>query len=94
MQHVPLRSCIVCRQQKDKSELVRIVRSSNGELSLDSTGKAAGRGAYVCRCDECIANMTKKRALSRVFKQQIPDSVYASITEAYRNLINNGQQDR
>lgn len=86
MKHVPQRSCIVCRQSKDKSELVRIVQSADGTLSVDATGKAQGRGAYVCKSDACIADLTKKRALSRAFKRDVPQQAYDEITKALKDL--------
>lgn len=91
MKHVPLRSCIVCRQQKDKSELLRIVRSSDGEISLDTTGRAAGRGAYVCNCDECVTGAVKKRVFNRVFKEQVDGSVYERLLEDYGRMKTDGQ---
>ncbi len=73
MKHVPTRTCIVCKQQKDKPELIRLVCSADC-VSVDISGKAAGRGAYVCR--ECLPLLKKKRALDRAFKTKIPDEVY------------------
>ena len=61
MKHIPLRSCIVCRRQKDKSELLRIVRQPDGAVVIDATGKAAGRGAYVCKSGDCMQTAVKKR---------------------------------
>ena len=81
MRHIPQRSCIVCRAQRDKSELIRIVRGADGNIVCDASGKAAGRGAYICRDGSCIETALKKRALNRAFKAQIPDSVYLSLKE-------------
>ncbi len=91
MKHAPLRSCIVCRAQKAKSELVRIVRSSDGAIALDVTGKADGRGAYVCRCAACAEGLVKKRALNRAFKAQIAQETYAEIAEELKKLDNDGK---
>ena len=82
MKHVPLRTCIVCRAQKDKSELLRIVRTADGSISVDRSGKAAGRGAYVCDCDECKNALVKKRVLNRVFKTQLGQGVYDALASA------------
>lgn len=79
MKHVPMRSCIVCRAQKDKSALVRLVRKSDGTVSVDMTGKEPGRGAYVCAEGSCKADLVKKRVLNKVFKQQVPQEVYESL---------------
>lgn len=88
MKHVPLRSCIVCRQPKEKIELVRIVRKSSGEFALDRSGKEPGRGAYVCKDGDCMAIMAKKRALSRAFKQDVPQSVYDALSGEFNGRLN------
>ena len=79
MKHIPLRSCIVCRESKDKSELFRVVRRPDGEVVVDPTGKEAGRGAYVCKAGDCFRSAIKKRALDRAFKQKLPQSVYDAL---------------
>lgn len=82
MKHIPLRSCIVCRSSKDKSELLRVVRRPDGEVVIDTTGKESGRGAYVCRCGDCFFTAIKKRALDRAFKQKLPQAVYDGLAAA------------
>ncbi len=67
----PLRSCIGCRQVKDKDELVRIVMAGSGQIAVDPTGHADGRGAYICRSRECLDRCIKHGGLSRAFKQNI-----------------------
>ncbi len=62
---IPLRMCVGCREMKDKRELIRVVRSPEGEISLDPTGKKPGRGAYVCRQGECLRRAIKQRQLER-----------------------------
>lgn len=91
MKHVPIRSCIVCRQQKDKKDLLRIVRSPNGDIAIDESGKANGRGAYVCRCGDCMSGLIKKRALNKAFKAQIDVGVYAALAAEYERLNGNGE---
>ena len=76
---VPLRMCTGCREMKPKAELVRVVRSPEGEVSLDLMGKAPGRGAYVCPTEACIKLSRKKRALERVFQQQVTDELEAAL---------------
>lgn len=76
MKHVPLRTCIVCREQKEKSALVRIVLGADGAVCVDSTGKMPGRGAYICSEGGCADSARKKRALDRAFKTKFPDSEY------------------
>ena len=84
MKQGPMRSCIVCKETKDKSELLRIVRRSDGEIVLDVTGREPGRGAYVCDNPDCVYGMKKRRALSRAFKQNYPQEVYERIEAAYK----------
>ena len=72
---IHLRMCLGCREMRAKAELVRVVRSPDGEVSLDFRGKSPGRGAYVCRDDQCLKRAVKTRALSRAFGVAIPEEV-------------------
>ncbi len=85
---VPMRKCIGCNESKTKKELVRIVRSPEGDISLDLTGKKSGRGAYICPAAECLRKARKSRRLERIFETSVPDSVY---DDAERML---GENDR
>ena len=73
---VPLRMCTGCGEMKPKKELVRVVKNKEGEISLDLTGKAPGRGAYVCNCIDCLKKARKSRRIERSFQCKIPDEVY------------------
>ena len=73
---IPMRQCVGCREMKAKKELVRVVRSPEGEISLDFRGKAPGRGAYVCPQAECLRRAIKSRALERGLDYQIPQEIY------------------
>ena len=73
---IPMRQCLGCREMKPKKELIRVVRSPEGPISLDFRGKAPGRGAYVCRSGECLKKAVKSKALERAFSAQIPQDVY------------------
>lgn len=73
---IPMRQCAGCREMKAKKELVRVVRSPEGEISLDFRGKAPGRGAYVCPQAECLRRAIKSRALERGLDCQIPQEIY------------------
>ncbi len=73
---IPMRQCVGCRAMKAKKELVRVVRSPEGEISLDFRGKAPGRGAYVCPQAECLRRAIKSRALERGLDCQIPQEIY------------------
>ena len=73
---IPQRQCVGCREMKDKKSLTRVVRSPEGEISLDFVGKQPGRGAYVCRDVECLKRARKSRALEWAFETAIPAEVY------------------
>ena len=73
---IPMRQCLGCREMKPKKELIRVVRSPEGAISLDFRGKAPGRGAYLCRSGECLKKAVKSKALERAFSAQIPQDVY------------------
>ena len=78
---VPLRMCAGCGQRKPKKELVRVVRSPEGEISLDLTGRKPGRGAYLCRDAACLKAARKARRLEKAFSCKIPDEVYDRLEE-------------
>ncbi|QAT51140.1 YlxR family protein [Caproiciproducens sp. NJN-50] len=78
---VPLRMCAGCGQMKPKKELVRVVKSPEGEISLDLTGRKPGRGAYVCRSADCLKAARKARRLEKAFSCRIPDEVYDRLEE-------------
>lgn len=80
---VPLRMCVVCKQMKPKAELLRIVSDKNGNVFIDETHRANGRGAYVCDCDDCVKTCVKKKILNKVFKREIPEEIYTSVAEEY-----------
>ena len=76
---VPQRQCVGCRVMKDKKELIRVVRSPEGDITLDATGKKSGRGAYVCPNGECLKKARKSRALERAFETAIPPEIYEAL---------------
>lgn len=78
---IPMRRCCGCNEQKPKKELIRVVRSSEGEISLDLTGKASGRGAYICNSLECLKKARKSRRIDRTFEVTIPDGIYDKMEE-------------
>lgn len=73
---VPMRKCVGCGEMFPKRELVRVVKSPEGDVSLDLTGKKSGRGAYICRSLSCLQQARKARRLERAFACAIPDAVY------------------
>lgn len=77
---IPLRQCLGCREMKPKRELVRVVRSPEGAVSLDLKGKAPGRGAYVCRNPECLRKALRAKAIARSLSVEIPPELYDVLT--------------
>ena len=78
---IPMRQCLGCREMKPKKELIRVVRSPEGEIRLDFKGRANGRGAYVCPDPGCLKKAVKAKALERAFSCQIPQEVYDALNE-------------
>ena len=75
----PQRTCIACRQMQDKEKLIRVVKNADGDIFIDPTGKANGRGAYVCKSAECFGKLKKQKGLSKAFKCQIDEEIYKKI---------------
>ena len=80
---VPMRTCIACRAEKPKRELIRIVKNKDGEFSVDKTGKLNGRGAYLCDNPACAQKIIKKKMLKSAFGVDVPDEVYLKLTEEF-----------
>lgn len=78
---IPMRKCTGCGEMKPKKELVRIVRSPEGEISVDLTGKKSGRGAYICRSGQCLATAKKANRLAKAFECAVPPEVYDRLAE-------------
>ena len=83
---VPMRMCTACREMKPKRELVRIVKTSEGEIKLDTTGKLNGRGAYICEDKECLMKAQKANALSRAFQTSVSEEIYNQLQTEFDNL--------
>ena len=78
----PMRKCVGCNEMKDKKSLIRIVRNNEGVMSVDTTGKMSGRGAYICNCLPCFDSAVKAKRLERAFKTRIPDEIYQELSSA------------
>ena len=78
---IPMRKCTGCGEQKPKKELVRVVKTPDGEILLDLTGKASGRGAYICNSAECLKKARKSKRIDRTFEMTIPDEIYEQMEE-------------
>lgn len=76
---IPMRMCSGCREAKPKSELIRVVRTPDGNLIVDKTGKVSGRGAYLCKNEECFKKSVKSKALSRALEVNIDDDVLLAL---------------
>ena len=85
MKKIPLRMCTGCQEMKPKKELIRVVKSNDGEVSVDLTGKKSGRGAYVCKNIECLEKAFKTKRLSRNLDIAISDEIYESLKDEVSN---------
>ena len=83
---IPQRQCLGCREMKNKKDLIRVVRSPEGEISLDFKGKKPGRGAYVCPNPECLKRARKSRALERAFSAPLPAEVWEGLEEQMKEV--------
>lgn len=83
---IPMRMCTGCREMKSKRELIRVVRSVDGEICLDTTGKKNGRGAYICKSSECLARAQKANAFSRAFEMAVPPEIYEQLKKELQEI--------
>ena len=83
MKNIPQRTCSVCRTQKNKSELLRIVKNKDNIINVDESGKLSGRGAYICYDMECLEKAKKRKALEKALEIKIEDEIY----EQMKNVI-------
>lgn len=82
---VPMRTCIGCGQSRPKQEFVRVIRTPEGEIRLDTTGRANGRGAYLCADPACLMRAQKRHALTRALKTEIPHAIYETLAQELEN---------
>jgi len=82
---IPLRMCTGCMEMKPKKELIRVVKSSEGEVSIDLTGKKSGRGAYICKNIECLEKAFKAKRLSRNLDVPINEEIYSKLRSEIAN---------
>ena len=82
---IPQRQCVGCRTMRDKKDLIRVVKTPEGEIVLDTTGKKSGRGAYVCPELQCLQKARKARALERALDVSIPSEVYDALEAQMEN---------
>ena len=79
MKKIPQRTCLGCNEKKDKNELIRIVKNKENEIFIDYTGKANGRGAYICNNTECLDKLKKSKRLEKSFEMKISDDIYENL---------------
>lgn len=83
---VPLRQCVGCGEMKSKKEMMRVLKTAESHICLDVTGKKNGRGAYLCKQEDCLRKARKNKGLERSFKMSIPEEVYNTLEEEFENL--------
>ena len=81
-----MRKCVGCQEMKSKKEMIRVIRTSENEFLLDSTGKKNGRGAYICPNGDCLSKAIKSKGLERSFKQAIPKEVYETLEKEMKGI--------
>lgn len=84
---IPMRQCLGCREMKPKKELIRVVRSPEGNISLDTKGKLPGRGAYLCPNVECFTKVKKSRGLEKALDVTIPAEIYDSLLTRLKDEV-------
>lgn len=82
----PMRQCIGCQEMKSKKEMIRILKTAEGEICLDTTGKKNGRGAYICPSMECFQKAVKNRGIERSLKMSIPKAVYENLEKEIESI--------
>lgn len=80
---IPMRQCVGCGEMKNKKEMMRVLKTAEGPIVLDTTGKKNGRGAYLCMDKECLVKARKNKGLERSFKMSIPDEIYESLEKEF-----------
>ena len=83
---IPVRRCVGCQEKKKKKEMIRVIRTPEGDFLLDATGKKNGRGAYLCPSRECLDKARKNKGLERSFKQAIPKEVYEALEKEMEDI--------
>ena len=86
MKKIPLRQCIGCGEMKSKKEMIRVLRTAEGEILIDATGRKNGRGAYLCPSCECLKKAVKSKGLDRSFKMAVPREVYEALEKEMEEL--------
>ncbi len=80
---IPLRQCTGCLEMKSKKEMMRVLKTAEGDIVLDMTGKKNGRGAYLCMKSECLKKARKNKGLERSLKISIPEEIYENLEKEF-----------
>lgn len=83
---IPMRQCTGCREMKNKKEMMRVLKTTEDEIILDTTGRKNGRGAYLCFSKACLMQAMKNKGLERSLKMAIPQSVYENLEKEFENI--------
>lgn len=83
---IPMRQCVGCMEMKEKKSMMRVLKTPEGEIVLDVTGKKNGRGAYLCKCMECLKKAQKNKGLERSFKMSLSNEIYAGLEKEFMEL--------
>ncbi len=83
---IPMRQCVGCGEMKSKKEMMRVLKTTEGPIVLDVTGKKNGRGAYLCKSAECLKKARKNKGLERSFKMSIPNEVYDNLEKEFDTI--------
>lgn len=87
---IPMRQCVGCREMKSKKEMMRVLKTAEGLIAIDTTGRKNGRGAYLCMAKECLVKARKNKGLERSFQMGIPDEVYDKLEKEFDEDVRNG----
>lgn len=82
---ISMRQCVGCGEMKNKKDMMRVLKSAEGPIVLDMTGKKNGRGAYLCMNKECLVKARKNKGLERSFKMSIPDKIYENLEKEFED---------
>lgn len=83
---IPMRQCIGCREMKNKKEMMRVIKTPDDTIEIDSTGRKNGRGAYICFSKQCLGKAIKNKGLERSLKIKIPDEVYKQLEKEFDEI--------
>lgn len=90
---IPMRQCVGCGEMKNKKDMMRVLKTADGSIVLDRTGRKNGRGAYLCMSGACLAKACRNKGLERSFKMSIPQEIYESLKKEFEEDGNAGKTE-